>query len=154
YAKLNTGVDSFEMAKQGLTYLVYALKVEPALPAVMGLGLAVALFRARPREQTLALGCILYLIYVVRVGGDYMAGRFLTMPLFLAVPLIAFSRLPLEQPGPVAVLVLPFFILFWHPSAIRLGDMGDTGVGNERTAFEANLALSSFRRDRDFPDDH
>ena len=41
-------------------------------------------------------GIVMYLVYVVVVGGDFMAGRFLTAPLFLAVVLLSRDGLRLE----------------------------------------------------------
>jgi arabinofuranosyltransferase len=49
-----------------------------------------------PERRGLALyaGVGLYVLYVVRIGGDFMSGRFLTAPLFLAVTVLAVCGIP------------------------------------------------------------
>jgi arabinofuranosyltransferase len=44
-------------------------------------------------DRACATGITLYLLYVVKIGGDFMSGRFLTAPLFVSVTLLARRRL-------------------------------------------------------------
>ncbi|MBL9076203.1 MAG: hypothetical protein JNL08_01785 [Planctomycetes bacterium] len=94
------GVPAGELALQGLRYLWQACTTDPVLPATIGLGFGLGV-RDR-RHRWLALGMPLYLAYVVKVGGDFMQGRFLLPPFVLALWCIArCERLP------VAWLALP-----------------------------------------------
>ncbi|MDP6778605.1 MAG: tetratricopeptide repeat protein [Candidatus Latescibacteria bacterium] len=88
YAKLNTGIGGLELAEQGLFYLWYSSRIDPVMPlAILG-GIAISLVADRSRRLPIVLGLLLYLLYVVKIGGDFMSGRFLTAPLFCAVILL------------------------------------------------------------------
>jgi len=43
---------------------------------------------ADERRAPLAVGIFLYLLYLIRIGGDYMSGPFLSVPFFCAVLLL------------------------------------------------------------------
>jgi len=73
---------------QGLRYLAHSLRHDPLTPAACAAAIAYA-FSVRDRKSVgIAFGILLYLAYVVRIGGDFMSGRFLTTPFLLAVALI------------------------------------------------------------------
>jgi arabinofuranosyltransferase len=97
YAKLNTSVPSVELAAQGSLYLLDSLSRDPILlvACVAAIGAAVV-GRGRRGSWPWAAGIALYLIYTVRIGGDYMAGRFLVAP-FLAAVLMFLA--PAEESG-------------------------------------------------------
>jgi arabinofuranosyltransferase len=100
YAKLGSGTDKAEIIVQGGWYLWNAVVVDPLTPLLTLLGLLVAPFVLRDaRYSMLAIGGVLYVAYIVWSGGDFMQGRFLTPPLFLAVLLLA------RMPAPRAPLV-------------------------------------------------
>lgn len=155
FAKLNTGLPSDEVWRQGITYLLNAMAWDPPLLVVIGLGCAVAVAQRRTREQLLALGIGLYVVYVMRIGGDFMLGRFFTLPLFAAVCLLAVSRLPLEEPSRLATLLLPFAMLFVHTSATEkypVGDVQHSGVADERSYYREGATLMMFTRRRSLPE--
>lgn len=79
-AKLSTGIPLSWYLSQGAAYLRLSVQADPALALVVGVGLGGALLRRRTTEQVLALGVGLHLLYLLRVGGDFMVGRFLTQP--------------------------------------------------------------------------
>ncbi|MEM7357030.1 MAG: hypothetical protein AAF657_39820, partial [Acidobacteriota bacterium] len=94
YAKLETGIERGEYFLQGLRY--YQDLLIRDMPSfgllVLGVGCtATALRRARTtggdsRDGQLAavgLGAILYCLYVIYVGGDFMSGRFVALPLLM-----------------------------------------------------------------------
>jgi arabinofuranosyltransferase len=94
YAKLGTGLSMAERIPQGVAYLADSFSRDrltmPAIVAGIVFGLRSAGF-----DRALATGMIGYLIYVVWIGGDFMSGRFLTVPLLAAVVVIVrmqFSR--------------------------------------------------------------
>jgi arabinofuranosyltransferase len=104
YAKLNTGVPAGEMIRQGLLYLLATLKSDPLTAMVIAAGLMLPLITRERRHLPVALGILLYLLYVVRVGGDFMLGRFLTPPLLISVVLL--SRVTLSNRTGVIMLLL------------------------------------------------
>ena len=81
------GIPAMEFAQQGLRYLQFAATDDPVLVATIAVGLTIGLLQARTRW--LALGALLYLGYVVKVGGDFMAGRFCLPSFVIAIVILA-----------------------------------------------------------------
>lgn len=104
YAKLSTGLARSERAGQGLAYLRNSLEWDPATLGVIGLGVVSALLLRTARAWIVLGSLLLYLGYVVWVGGDFMSGRFLTPAFVCAVALVA--RLAWRPPLALAALVV------------------------------------------------
>lgn len=85
YAKLGAGIPQMELIAQGLVYLLDSLKRDPVTLFVIGVGIMTAIGPGSRRSRVAALAVVLYLIYVVRIGGDFMSGRFLTAPFLVAL---------------------------------------------------------------------
>jgi arabinofuranosyltransferase len=154
YAKLNTGLPRNELLRQGASYMINGLAWDPPAMIATALGVSVAFMQARRREVLLAIGVVLYLVYVVWIGGDFMLGRFLTLPFFMAVCLLAIAPLPLEDPARAAIVVLPFFILYWHHNAVErysAGDLNYNGIADERSFYRDTAGLMMFARTRNLP---
>jgi arabinofuranosyltransferase len=81
YAKLNTGLSLRELAGQGWRYVGSSIHADPITPLVILAGVGAALVAKSRRSLLISIGLILYLAYVVSIGGDFMRGRFFTMPL-------------------------------------------------------------------------
>lgn len=71
---------------------------------MIGLALAVPVLTRRWDLLPLAAGILLYMLYVVRIGGDFMSGRFLSAPLLLAVIVLARQPLPARAAWAIAPL--------------------------------------------------
>ncbi|NBO19556.1 MAG: hypothetical protein EBV03_10105, partial [Proteobacteria bacterium] len=130
YAKLGTGVARADYIRQGLSYwqnlhyfdnysrlLIIAGMLAGLAAAAVVLGLVGQQLRHRvPRPPMLmALGVLLHVLYVVRVGGDFMAARFFIAPFFQSLMLlyVLLHRLP-------GVLLLALAILnpiLWNAQA-------------------------------------
>ncbi len=89
YAKLDIGVEGSALLAQGFGYLLNSLERDPLTGLAIAVGLSVPLIMRERRYAWVAIGVVLYLLYVVRIGGDFMSGRYLTGPLFASVCLIA-----------------------------------------------------------------
>ncbi len=156
YAKLNTDLPAAHLAQQGLRYYQWTLTRDPlTLVATLAAG-AWALWRA-PRTWPLLVGALLYLVYVVRIGGDFMGGRFFTAPLLLC--LLAASRAPAPpRPGVVLGLVLALGVPFGVTGAlarygseeeyaaegkVRSKELIWSGIADERLWHSENHALWS-----------
>ncbi len=97
YAKLNTGIPAVELLRQGLNYYLDSLARDPLTLIVTASALvAVVLFRGRI-QRLLGAGLILYLMYVLRIGGDFMSGRFFSVVLLGAVLLWALVNLKVKN---------------------------------------------------------
>lgn len=157
YAKLNTGIPEFEYLQQGWTYLIDLLMHDPATLMTVLLGIVYGVAGGSRRQVwPLALGLVLYLIYTVKVGGDFMQGRFLTVPAFIAA-IILVQRQPTEdwwQPLAPALLIAaiaatqPFFPIGKDP-LIR-----QDGIADERQFYVAHNALVDWHRGLRVPWDH
>ena len=87
-AKLNNSVTWLAMAERGCYYLWNSLKWDPLTLVTIGGSLVLACWRRSAASMVVAAGIVLYLLYIVSVGGDFMSGRFLTAPLLAAVALL------------------------------------------------------------------
>src|SRR5690606_16763957 len=77
------GIPAEELFAQGCDYLRHTAEHDPVL-LVSVLGGALMLLLGR-RGRWLAVGALLYVGYVVKVGGDFMQGRFLLPPFVVVV---------------------------------------------------------------------
>lgn len=90
YAKLmNAGLAMTDLFRNGGFYFLNSLKTDPVtLPAIAAAMVYPFVFRDR-RLMALAAGVLLYLLYILRIGGDFMSGRFFSAPFFLATLILA-----------------------------------------------------------------
>ncbi len=88
YAKLNVGIPSGELFQRGLHYLGASFRNDFPTFLLPFLSLIIGFVRRRPRLPALALGVVLYLGYVIKIGGGFMEGRFLTGAVLVGVVII------------------------------------------------------------------
>jgi arabinofuranosyltransferase len=91
YAKLNTGIGQTTLLNSGLYYLLNSLRSDPLTLLVIIVGVLAPFISRETIKMPVALGALLYLFYIVKIGGDFMSGRFLAAPLFVAATLLALS---------------------------------------------------------------
>lgn len=109
YAKLNTGIGKIDLIEQGLLYLLDSLYLDP-LTFFTLLALIPMLFIKRKKELLpITVGVLLYLSYIIIVGGDFMSGRFLSVPLLCSV--IMFSRIEIKSAESFAIFVIMIVVL-------------------------------------------
>ncbi len=104
YAKLNTGIPALDMAIQGIAYFKESLHMDPITLAILISGVFLAFLSREKREFPIAVGVLLYIVYVVKIGGDFMSGRFLAAPLLCS--LIVIARFDLSSLAPLQVGLL------------------------------------------------
>lgn len=88
YAKLGAGISRGELVTQGFLYLVDSIDRDPLTLMVVAFGAALAIASRSTLMRALVAGIALHLLYVVAIGGDFMAGRFLSAPFYVAVLII------------------------------------------------------------------
>jgi arabinofuranosyltransferase len=134
YAKLNAGIGTLELAEQGLRYLLSPIRTDPLTLLTIAIGATVAVLARERRVFFAAVGILLYLLYIVRIGGDFMTGRFLSAPLLVAVVLLSYAVFPSLKPQWLLALgvavVLPGLALPYSPL------LSDADYGLEQTAWE------------------
>ena len=92
YAKLMTGIPASERWWQGLLYFVDSIDRDPTTMLAIGWSVIVAIASGDRVARTIVSGLVVYLLYVVSVGGDFMAGRFLSVPLYAAALLLGLQK--------------------------------------------------------------
>ena len=110
YAKLNTGIPKTELAIQGMLYLVDSVMTDPVFLFAVLLASYVAWQQKRQPLWMLLLGTFLYSAYIIYVGGDFMAGRFVTAPLFVAVSIFSHYKFETNDTGFRTAILLAVFI--------------------------------------------
>jgi arabinofuranosyltransferase len=88
YAKLNTGVPQTMLLAQGWLYFMDGLRWDPLTIIATVFGLGIAFWSGRERERALGLGVLLYLGFIIWVGGDFMRGRFFAVPFLVSSVLL------------------------------------------------------------------
>ena len=161
YAKLATGIDPGELRTQGVLYLLDSLDRDPITLTSIAVAAVIAAFHRNIAPRALAAGVILYLGYVVSIGGDFMTGRFMALPLFASVLLM--SRLVGTSKGLWAtvagVLLIVGFtatrVPLWSNSRNLDAAPKPSGIVDERAVYFRDRSLALAKRgtfrDPDWP---
>lgn len=92
YSKLfSVGLPFWDLALQGLRYAAVLGWRDPATALVLWIAVGWSLRGTGRGLLPLGLGILLYLAYIVRIGGDFMAGRFFSSSWVLAVAMLAIA---------------------------------------------------------------
>lgn len=128
YAKLNTGIDAIDLVVQGLNYLLNSLLADPLTILIIIESIAFSILAKDMVSIPVISGIVLYLLYIIKIGGDFMSGRFLTAPLICAVVIISRNFLICEKKVWVPFLFTVLLIGFFSPhSPVFSG--ADYGIG-------------------------
>jgi arabinofuranosyltransferase len=161
YAKLQTGIPLRELIAQGLLYLLDLVTHDPVTALALAVCTLASLSAARRTTWPLAAGIGLYLCYILRIGGDFMAGRFLAAPLLVAVAMFARQDWRLSAPltgGAVAAVAFlgcfatlrPPILTTPHQFDVEPRDVyGVGGTDDERAIYSRYTAL--VRESREVP---
>ncbi|HAE59288.1 MAG TPA: hypothetical protein DCG54_07215 [Anaerolineae bacterium] len=88
YAKLNTSIPHGTLVQQGVLYFFNSILLDPITLFIIASSLLAAFLWGDSRQKLIGAGMILYLGYVVYIGGDLMSGRFFSICFLLAVVLL------------------------------------------------------------------
>ena len=110
YAKLNSGISTAEYFQQGILYYLDFMSRDPIafFSILLALFLAIYLFVNYHNGKSLCIGIgmLLYGIYIMRVGGDFMLGRFFAIILFIGMFIVAEYKLGLNFLFQVCVVLI------------------------------------------------
>lgn len=106
-AKTNVQIPQSELVIQGFRYLWVSLEKDPVTLLGLVLGLGLGLFAGPAILRAWSLGATVYIGYVVWVGGDFMAGRFLSVPFVVAMFIVAASPAHLSRTSKTQEFALP-----------------------------------------------
>lgn len=93
-AKRNLAIPESELFIQGLRYMWVTFEHDPISLVAIAVGVLVAGIAGSWIFRWWAAGTTCYLLYVIAVGGDFMAGRFVAVPVLISVFLLTVSRIP------------------------------------------------------------
>ena len=111
YAKVATGIPRSLQLRQGLAYVANSINFDPITLGTIALAAAVAL-----RVRTLpalagAASAVLYVLYTVSVGGDFMSGRFFAMPFLVSALLVTWTVRRREIAAALAAALVAYNII-------------------------------------------
>lgn len=156
YAKLGAGVPLYGYINQGLKYFRNSLAWDP-VTLITILFAAILPFAGkklfdRNAVWLISLGIILYLLYIIRIGGDFMSGRFFGLPLFFSVGMLAAAKPNFKKVGSVyAYAVVAALILVNAFVSRGLPLLSGPGFGSE--AKTAKNFLEIYYDDFDIADE-
>jgi len=153
YSKLNASIGAGEFFSQGLWYSVESATHDPLTPLLI-LAAIVAPFVTRNwRLLPVALGILLYVAYVLRVGGDFMLGRIFSAPFVLAVVMLFHdvvpalpARLVLAAGAVVALVPLAAESSRLTLEGNAICPIPESGVADERSCYREFTGLNSNMR--------
>jgi arabinofuranosyltransferase len=106
YAKVATRIPSWLMHRQGWAYVLNSFSHDPITLGAVGVAAALAV-RSNAAVRVSAASALLYVLYTVSIGGDFMSGRFFAMPFLVAV-ITMLPHLRPEYAGWVAAGILSY----------------------------------------------
>lgn len=89
FAKLSTGVSDGALFLQGLDYLLNSINWDPIVFFTIIFAGIILYLEKNWKQIFLFAGILLYLVYIIKIGGDFMGGRFLTAPLIIATAIVS-----------------------------------------------------------------
>jgi len=164
-AKSNLEIPRSDLVEQGIRYLTVSFEQDWASLAIFIISASSALALGRRIDRLWILGIGLYLAYVVWIGGDFMVGRFLAVPIYTAVLLAAVTfdpkrltsqlqwRWPLVPTVVLVLLGLVVVMLGPRPTSLTRDPgqrwPGSFGIADERGVYsEFGRTLHKFLGDR------
>ncbi|MBD3330258.1 hypothetical protein GF354_01875 [Candidatus Peregrinibacteria bacterium] len=113
YAKMaGTVIPLYEYLLRGVIYFWDSLTMDPITLISIALIAGMAFYEKRWKAIILILGAILYLLYVLKAGGDFMSGRFFSAPLFLCVlTFVRYFKLKKERASIFIILIALYSIV-------------------------------------------
>lgn len=112
YAKLGAWLTSDYYYSNGINYFLDSLWRDFfTLPFILT-SIIIGLFSKKKTEILIALGILLYLIYIIKIGGDFMSGRLLTIPLVTSVVLLSLNKNKFLNSKSFSVSSISILLLF------------------------------------------
>jgi arabinofuranosyltransferase len=150
YAKLNVQIPRSALALRGLQYVFDFLTHDPLSAAFVVTLLALIVRRGSARDRAWGFGIVLYLAYVVVIGGDFMSGRFFSMPVLMSA-LWLIENVPTWKPltsisvalAMIGLMLCPRHPL-WSPPDAKLEAINvwqGTGIVDERLYYFPTASL-------------
>ncbi len=85
YVKIGTGISNLEYFKHGVLYYYYTALNDLVVLAVPFVFIIITILIRKVKYLLTSAGIIVYGLYLLRIGGDFMMGRHFTVMLFVSV---------------------------------------------------------------------
>jgi arabinofuranosyltransferase len=150
YAKLGIGLPATEMYRQGIVYLADSFSFDPVTLTFVSMGILLAV-RGSSGLKAIAAGIVLYLAYVISIGGDFMSGRFLTVPLLASAVILSRWKMTLSGIAIVALVLVATGSMSF-PATVLAGrayvfkGRPSSWVGDERAFMFPSRGLATINR--------
>ena len=118
YAKLKAGYHSSEFIERGLQYFQVQYNNDPITLLIITLGVGIGIFH-NTKSRVVAIGLILYMLYFLKSGGDFMQGRFFAIPALISIFLIVYFTVEKKVSIFFYVILIPF-VYIWSSSTSPL----------------------------------
>ena len=142
YAKIRPEISWGAYLKRGLFYYWDALLHDRVTVLVLVVGAPVVVLRKEARSMAVLMGILAYLMYVLRIGGDFMGSRFFSVPVVAMLFLLIDVKWKWKRPGlwagVIAALVLAVGVSVPNPTFLYAdsdhieGPITGTGIVDER----------------------
>jgi arabinofuranosyltransferase len=160
YSKLQTGIPTGQLIAQGVTYVFDSLSRDPLTLFIIAVGIFLPVVQRSIRYIPWSIGILLYLLYIISIGGDFMSGRFFSVPFFISVVLLstgAFER-PIKYVA-IGVIVLLGVFGSGHPTITSDRTYHheqpevdvEKGVVDERGFYFQDTGLLQFSKTKNLP---
>ncbi len=144
YAKLGVSIPFKDLLLQGVYYFQNSIIFDPLTLFVIFVSVVFAFFKKQIEKKLLALGVLLYLFYIIKIGGDFMSGRF-----FAVLFLMAILLLTNENHTKNKLVVFSFFVFalgsfqLFHTFLINTKHAKEFthGIADERLYYYENSGL-------------
>ncbi len=151
YAKLGIGIPLNQMIRQGLVYFFDSFSRDPITLTLIFTSLVLAL-RQSLSLKAIAAGVVLYLVYVLSIGGDFMTGRFLTSPLLASAVILSRSKLSKIEVASIGLVLGILGATSLHATILSGPNYSDTaipasGITDERGFMFPGRGLVTTTRD-------
>lgn len=120
-AKTNSTIPAGELLARGTEFLTASVRYDPSLLAVAAL-LVITMWAGDASVRVWLTGVPLYVLYITVIGGDYLLGRFMMVPVMAVLLGITSTDLPDRRGGRVLWLV-PLAALVLALPATRVLDL-------------------------------
>ncbi len=163
YAKLGTGIPRGILLYNGLNYFKNQWHSDCLSLLAIFLCVFTPIVLRRWRYVSFSLGILLYLSYILMIGGDFMLGRFFAAPLFLAVTILGCMELNLNlltvctgiAGASLLGLAAPNPALFtgndYGTKPLKFQARPTDGVGDERHFYYQGCGLRQYERGKIMP---
>jgi arabinofuranosyltransferase len=130
YAKLGSGISTPDLIREGILYVVNGYQWDKVTVVSIAAGFFLGTWF---EEWPLVFGLLISIAYVVRIGGDYMSGRFLSAPFVLACAiLLQHARLRWKPTLALTAAILVLGLINPRPAITTTSSFG-VGVADPMT---------------------